>query len=225
MKPMTLPGRTGPAVDASSQPMRVAVDAARRPGVALAAVVVIGVCAALAGTLLVRADRRVPVLALAQPVAAGHQIGEGDLRVVRVGASGVPLVQAQDRHQVIGATASTDLLTGMLLTPDMLTDPFIPGPGDAVVGVALKPGQLPAGGLQPSDLVQVVSTGSTGDPGGVSDAVVLAATARVFDVRIADDGSELVTISVVVPQQAAAAVARAASTGEASLVLLPRAEP
>lgn len=223
MKPMTLPTR-GWGADASPEPLRVAADAARRPGVALAAVVVIGVCAALAGTLLVRADRRTPVLAVARPVAAGHQIGTGDLRVVRVGTTGVPLVSARDRSTAVGATAKVDLLAGMLLTRDMLTDPFIPGPGEAVVGVALKPGQLPAGGLSASDRVQVVSTGTTGDGSSPSGAVVLVATARVFDVRT-DETNELVTISVVVPQQAAAAVARAASAGEASLVLLPRAEP
>lgn len=224
MKPLTLPGRDPSIADPSYQPLRVATDAARRPGVALAALVVIGVCAALAGTLLVRADRRITVLALAQPVAAGHQIRDGDLRVVRVGASDVTLVPARDRHRVVGATAATDLVAGMLLTPAALTEPFIPGPGEAVVGVALRPGQLPAGGLQPSDRVQVVSTGPTGDTNGTPGAVVLAAAARVFDVRV-DDSNELVTISVVVPQQAAANVARATSAGEASLVLLPRAEP
>lgn len=225
MRSLTLPGRSSGATDPSIPPLRVAADAARRPGVALAAVLVIAVCAALAGTLLIRADRRVPVLALSQPVPAGHLIGDADLRVVRVGASGIPLVPARDRRDVVGATAAVDLLAGVLLTRDMLTEPFIPGPGEAIVGVALKPGQLPAGGLKPSDHVQVVSTGATGE--GLSNtpgAVVLAGSARVFDVRT-DESSELVTISVVVPQPTAAAIARAASAGEASLVLLPRAEP
>ncbi|HEU0131864.1 MAG TPA: SAF domain-containing protein [Mycobacteriales bacterium] len=186
----------------------------------LVGLLVMLLCAALAGTLLIRADRRRSVLALAQAVPAGHQVSGGDLRTVRVGSSGIETVSAQERQHVVGLTAAVDLVAGSLLTPEMLTDQAVPAPGEAVVGLALKPGQLPASGVDPSDRVEIIHTPQVN--GDAESADVLVPSARVLDVHV-DGDTGITHVSVVVPEGSAAAVARSASAGEATIAVLSRA--
>ncbi|MDT8916033.1 hypothetical protein [Amycolatopsis sp. PS_44_ISF1] len=87
---------------------------------------------------------RVPMLALAKPVALGHVLTQDDLRGIDVSAApGVALIPAGQASGVLGRPMATSLGAGALLTPDALGGAAIPEPGRAVVAVGVRPGQFP----------------------------------------------------------------------------------
>jgi hypothetical protein len=90
----------------------------------------------------------------------------------------------------------------------------------AIVGLALKAGQLPIG-LRTLDAVTVIETSPSSSLGPV-DASVLVDNAQVTATSEAADGQTTI-VSVLVPRAAAPGVAGAAARGEVSLVLLGRA--
>ena len=102
---------------AGLQPPGQGLRRGRRRSVPLAAggVVLVVVCALVFAEGWLAAGHRQPVLALAQPVAAGQVITAPDLQVVKVSASGpLSLVPASRQAQVIGSTAAAGLPAGRL---------------------------------------------------------------------------------------------------------------
>ena len=101
------------------------------------------VCALVFAEGWLAAGHRQPVLALAQPVAAGQVITAADLETVRVSAAGpVSLVPASRQAEVVGSTAAASLPAGSLLAgSDIGTPP--PVKGQVRLGIALKPGAYP----------------------------------------------------------------------------------
>jgi len=94
---------------AGPQPPGQAPHRLRRRSVPLAAggVVLVVVCALVFAEGWLAAGHRQPVLALAQPVAAGQVITAADLETVRVSAAGpVSLVPASRQDEVVGSTAA-----------------------------------------------------------------------------------------------------------------------
>src|SRR5205814_6002699 len=63
---------------------------------------------------------------------------------------------ADQRDRLVGKHAAADLFPGTLLTGDQLTDRAIPAPGEQLVGIELKPAQVPARALSPGDAVILV---------------------------------------------------------------------
>ena len=92
----------------------------------------------------------------------------------------------------------------------------------AVVGMALKPGQLPER-LRPGDHVMVVRTAPAGAAatGADGDAAVLVRAATVSAVETLADSSGTVVVSLTLEQADAPTVAGASSAGRISLVLVP----
>ncbi|WP_329065569.1 SAF domain-containing protein [Amycolatopsis sp. NBC_01480] len=183
--------------------------------VVLAAVVAVGNYALIAGQ-----DARVDVLVLTRDVSWGQQIGEGDLGVAKA-VPGQPLasIPASERAGVVGQVARSTLPAGSVLAPGQLSAQPVPGPGERLVGLPVKPGHLPARGLAAGDLVQVspVATG-TGTDAGPAPAVAEPFRARVLGVGL-PDSSGVVTVDVVVGTDAAAA-ATSAAAGQVVLVQL-----
>jgi hypothetical protein len=92
-----------------------------------------------------------------------------------------------------------------------------------MVGLSLKPGQVPADGLGAGDRVQVVAIPPGQDPAGASIAQPRVLTvAEVFAVRPdpSDAGATLVT--VVVPAEAGPRLAAHAAAGRAGVVKVAR---
>lgn len=223
-------GNRGGSRSGSQPPVltrEVASRPRRRPGLWIAggALVVIG--GLLAALLVGRAGDRVEVVAVARTVPVGQTIGEADVTVARVAADpALTPVPAARRGEVVGRAAAVELRAGTLLTDAQVTDAAVPGAGEQLVGVAARPGQLPARGLRPGDRVLLVpvpgdqartgvDAGATGgQPAGESVA------ARVAQVGPVDaDGA--VTVDVVVEQELGPRVAALASTGRVALVLQP----
>jgi hypothetical protein len=200
----------------------------RRRSVPLAAggVVLVVVCALVFAEGWLQAGHRQPVLALAQPVAAGQVITAADLETVRVSVAGpVSLVPASRQAEVVGSTAAVSLPAGSLLAgSDIGTPP--PVKGQVRLGIALKPGQYPPD-LAAGQDVDVLATpasasGSSSGSGGapaalpVGEAVVLSVSPAT-----ASSGSGDTVVEIQVPADAMPQVAAASAAGQIALVTIP----
>src|SRR5437763_5500595 len=121
------------------------------------------------GAVHLRLDQRKVVLAVAHPVAAGQVITSNDLRTVRVSATGVATISETERSSVVGHIAAVPLAPGSLLVRSQLGSAASVPSGQAVVGVALRDGQFPAG-LRAGDRVFLVDNGSGRAAGGAGPA-------------------------------------------------------
>jgi SAF domain len=172
------------------------------------------------GALHLRLDHRTAVLAVARPVAAGQVIHDSDLRVVRVSADGIDTISEADRSAVVGHVAAVPLVPGGLLIRSEMGSAASLTAGQAVVGLALKDGQLPLG-LRPGDRVLVVDTGARTPAAGGSvparsfgDRVV----GTVVSVQPASSSSGVTVVSLQLAEADASGVAAAATAGQVSLV-------
>ena len=195
----------------------------RRPALAALAVLLIVGGGTVAGLLAVRLDDRATVLVAAREIPPGQQITRDDLAVAKVSSDGVAVIAASQAGQVVGRYAAQDIPAGRLLDAGMLNASGLLRDGFAAVGVALKPGRYPAGGLQAGDVVEVVRVvdGAASllvDRGTISS--VHQPSSGAFG-----GGSGDVTVTVVLTRRAAAAVAAAAAADQVALVLLTRGAP
>jgi hypothetical protein len=197
---------------------------------------VVAVSIAIFASLYSSANRQTSVLIVVATIDQGQSITASDLGEASVSiSSGVEPVAVSDAYQLSGKRASVTIPAGSLLTMADVSEGPAVAPGDAVVGIALKAGQLPAGGVKAGDHVMMVLTNSPGTAvtgmataGGssASDASttgVLIPRATVFDVDLpaANSSDASLLVSVEVTQKVAADVATAAAADQVSLVLLP----
>ena len=209
----------------SAPPSRLAPPTSARhrsPSLATLGVLCCFFGALLFGAIHLRLDRRADVLAVARPVAAGQILNAADVHVVRAPSIGglMPL-RATDESRVVGRPAAVSLVPGTLLVQADLGSGSLVGPDQAVVGAALKPGQLPAV-LRPGDRVLVVDTGSASQTGSsvASSTSTVPVAATVLALSTSPDGTGDSIVSLVLSTDEAPAVARLAAGGRVSLVLL-----
>jgi hypothetical protein len=236
---------TSPAVSTSSSrsreiavggnPLRLAPrGSGRRPVIAVASLAVVVVCAALFAVIYVHSSRLVAVIGVARQVPQGQALEVGDLRQIDVSiAGGVDVVPVTDASEVIGRQASVTLLPGTLLSPSDLGVAQVLPAGQAIVGVDLKPGMMPASGVTAGETVLVVLTtpagtalsvdnpGAAGSKSTQSQPTVIA-TATVIGVNSSPDdgGSGDVVVSLDVPLLKAPLIADTSAAGQAALVLV-----
>ncbi|GHA47982.1 hypothetical protein GCM10010329_83010 [Streptomyces spiroverticillatus] len=217
-----------PAQQHTAPAVAVGVKARRRrPAMAALGVALIA-AGGLGGFLAFQeTGHRTPVLAVARAVQAGDVIRDTDLVVASVALDpALKPVAAADRDTVVGKRAAAALIPGALLAKGQVTDRALVQPGEQLVGIGLKPAQLPASRLSPGDTVIVVSTpseaaraaqDSTGK-NGVAKApqTVTARVVRVGD-RAANTGE--VVVDVAVPAADGPALAAQAATGNVALTL------
>lgn len=177
------------------------------------------VCALGFAVAASRLDHRVSVLALARPVTVGHTLSAGDLRAVPVSAGGgVDSIPASASGSVIGRSVAVSLPAGALLTRAELGTASVPGAGEAIVALSVKPGQFPPD-LAAGAHVHLIATANAGQqasavPGvpaggwaatvtGVQGlasgqgSVVTVLLAQADALRVAALGSGLVSVVVV----------------------------
>ena len=232
-------GRTAPqAVPEVKTGSRLPVSPrSRRPLKVLASLVVVLASIAAFAHIYASANRQTDVLTVTQTIQQGQQLTATDLGQASVSISGgVTPIPLSDASQLQGKRAAVTIPAGSLLTVGDITAAQPIAAGYAVVGMALKAGQLPSAGVASGDQVMIVQTaspgaslGSTPDPGSSSAEAeastgVLVPQANVFDVEIppASAGSSASQlVSVEVSTTLAAAVSNAAAADQVSLVLLP----
>jgi hypothetical protein len=189
----------------------------RRPGYALLAVVLIAGLAAVGAYLYTQAGAKVPVVMVVNDVPAGHPISRSDLTTVPV-AGGVTAIAGANLESVVGKTAAVRLLPDMLLQRSMVTDSSALPAGRSLVGVVVRPGQIPADGLAAGDRVDVVLLPPKDGPVQGGAATVLVARALVFSSRPDPSSQGGTLLSLIVPDSAGTGVAAASSAGRVALV-------
>jgi hypothetical protein len=203
----------------------------RRSAMALASVVVVCLSIALFTEVYASADHRSSALIVTGTIAQGQLIRVDQLGQTSVAVSGgIAPIPVSDLSELSGKRAAVTIPAGSLLTSGDVTGAAPIAAGGAVVGLALKAGQLPSAGVEAGDQVMIVETAAPGtpltssDPSGSSSTGVLVPEATVFDVEVPPAGSASdasLLVSVEVSSTLAAAVSTAAVAGQVSLVLLP----
>ncbi len=213
---------------AGPQPAGQGPRRGRRRSIPLAAggVVLVVVCALVFAEGWLAAGHRQPVLALAQPVAAGQVITAADLETVRVSAAGpVSLVPASRQAEVVGSTAAASLPAGTLLAgSDIGTPP--PLKGQVRLGLALKPGAYPpdlAAGQDVDVLATPAAAASGSSSSGAASAALPVGEAVVLSVSpaAASSGSGDTVVEIQVPADAMPQVAAANAAGQIALATIP----
>lgn len=243
----TIPPEVGrsrrPAAAVASEPLRIQNPRRRRRPILVAASTALMVtCAAIFANAYAGERHHTSVLTIIRSIGQGEVIDATDLATTSLPpAPGVVTVPASALGQVVGRRASVALLPSTLLSPaDISSSPTVPN-GQAIVGVGLKPGLLPADGVASGERVDVVLVGSAGSsvatggtalPGvGGADAgapegtgfgtVMVPAATVVGDAAAAtSSGSATISVSVLVPESAAPAVAAASAAGQVALVVV-----
>ena len=196
----------------------------RRPGLAVIAVLLIVLGAVVAGLLALRIDERVPVLVARHDISVGQQITADDLSVARMAAEGVTAIPADQASQVIGRYAGQAITKGRLVDAKMLNGTGLLTDGQAAVGMALKPGRFPAGGLLAGDVVQVIRA-VDGEGKVIAARAVIASVHDPREGAFGSSTSDTTVVTVVVSDRLSPAVAAASMDDKVSLVLLRRGDP
>jgi hypothetical protein len=210
--------------------MRISPTKPRRNGALIAAGVLLMVgCGLIAAVLQMRATSKTAVLAVAHQVPAGQVVRSSDLATVEIaGGSGLSAIAARDRAAVVGKTAAVSLMPGTLLARNQLALETSVSKGKVVIGLALKAGQMPTPHLKAGDDVLVVATGpaaqlAAGASGaaanGEPQGAVLVRRARVFGVDGGSRTGDNTSVSILIDEADAPAVAAAGSAGQVTLVL------
>ena len=137
----------------------------RRALVAVGSLVVVGASIATFAGLYASAGHRTAAVVVVRPLVQGQAITSADLGQADVSVSkAVRYIPVADASVIEGKRAASAIPAGSLLTTGDLASAPAVAAGGAVVGVALKDGQFPAGGLSPGEQVLVVQTGTPGSP-------------------------------------------------------------
>ncbi|MFI6320551.1 hypothetical protein ACIBG8_23655 [Nonomuraea sp. NPDC050556] len=191
----------------------------RKPALAALAVLLI-LGGALATTLLVmRSGDRISAIRVTQQIGNGQQITPQALEEVQIADTGIAYVPWKSRFEVIQTFAAVTIVPGTLLTSEMTVKASEElGPGKAKVGLALKPGQVPAG-LHEGDRVQIVHV-----PGRTqTQARVLAQSALVHSVGEPGRTGLAGLVTVIVDSSVSPEILGYASAGEIAIAELPGA--
>jgi hypothetical protein len=197
----------------------------RKPALAALAILLVAGGALGAGFLVTQNAKRVAAIEIVSQVGQGQQIPLTAMQQVQIAAgSGVNYVPWSEASQVARFYAANAIPPGTLLNGAMVIRASGVTVGKAVLGLALKDGQLP-GNLQVSDHIDIydvaganASGNCPGSPGKAltQNAVVLSITAPS-----ASSGSGAVDNVVVALTPAdAGAVACNASSGSVGVAIL-----
>lgn len=210
------PGRPIAAPPKLVQPGR-----SRRRGMLALMIVTIAIGALGAGFFVKRSAVKIDVVGFAHDVAWGQTIAPTDLKMVEVlPDQGLSTVAWTDRTQLIGHKSATALLSGTVASDRSVTGQNVLASGQALVGLLLKPGQLPATPLHPRDQVTLIRTNGTSGTASTDTTHDATGTAEVFAVGPVD-ASGARTIDVILAAGQVASAANDAAAGHIALALLP----
>jgi hypothetical protein len=159
-------------------------------------------------------------LAIARDVPVGARLTAADLVIVHINPdAGLAPVPSSRAQAVVGKYTSVALLSGMLLSEAALVDKPFPAPGEQIVGLSLKAGQMPSTPLRPGASVLLVATAeaSASDKPAAPAPTIRATVVHV--IAGARDGTA--TVSVAVKDSDGPLVARLAAQGRLVLTLTP----
>jgi flagella basal body P-ring formation protein FlgA len=204
-------------VDSVARPETVRPVRARRSRTYLAGALALIVAGGLGSAFLyTSASHTEQVLVVAHDLQRGQVITATDLTTIGIAhtpqTQGIP---AADSTGVVGKTATVDLPRGSLLTGRSFAGSLSVPSGRALVGLALKPSQLPAQPLVAGDHVVIVPVAADRRPAPVTTDTV---TGTVSDTA-GDKASGATIIDVYVSQTIAADLTSRAASGTVAIYL------
>ncbi|MFF4248934.1 SAF domain-containing protein [Streptomyces sp. NPDC001822] len=211
----------------SSKPVaapRMVKQRRRRPGLIALSVALIA-AGGLSGAVLYSASgQRTAVLVVTKDVPAGTKLAKTDLSEASVALDpAVKSVKASLASDLVGQRAAVDLRAGSLLTPSQVTDKSLVGPDQQLVGVSLKPSQIPATRLKPGQKVLVVSTPDADAAAAQQETGIerkpKTLTASVVAVGAPATGTGNVVVDVAVPVKDGPALAAQVATGNVAVIV------
>ena len=237
---MKIQERTGAGNTRSAAPVQPAVGERlptppreRKPALAALAVLLILVGALGATVLVLQVGNRVEVVKVTKEIPIGESITKANSTSVLVAADdSIHYVKWSQLKAIQKYKAVTTIPGGTVVVGEMFAKKTSLPAGKASVGLALKEGQYPSN-IKGGDVVAAYRVGrysassngsaSPGTSGGTSNSL-LVDKARVGSVK--DDSDATVStgslsLTLLVDQTDAAALAQAASAGEVALVLVP----
>src|SRR5690349_2548877 len=210
-----------PTAPGSRRPPQVARE--RRPALAALALLLIVGGALGAAYLVLQNGHRVAAIEVTQQLGAGQQIPLGALREVDIAVSGgFAYVPWSEAGQVSRFYAASAIPPGTLLTSPMVARVNGLAAGQAVVGLALKDGQLPDG-LQAGDHVNLyqVSDATQSCPGTPGSALASHAVVLGIGVPPAATSSSSIDVRVALDPAVAGVVTCNAANNNVAVAVLP----
>jgi hypothetical protein len=199
----------------------------RRPGLIALSAALIAVGGLSGAVLYTSSGERTSVVMVARDVPIGAQITAADLTEASLALDpAVKTVKASGEKKLIGQRAAVDLKAGSLLAPSQVTRSTLVGPDEQLVGVSLKPSQLPASPLSAGEKVLIVSTPDPNAAAAAGKAPDAGApptlSATVVKVGDPQTGTGTVTVDVAVPAGDGPALASRVATGDVALIVASR---
>ncbi|MCX5036098.1 hypothetical protein OHA99_15520 [Streptomyces coelicoflavus] len=205
----------------------------RKPALAALAVLLILLGALGATMLVLQVGDRVEAIQVTEDIKPGASITKDNIKVVMVNDdSGANFVPWEQRASLMKLQAKSTVYAGTVVVGEMFAGKVQMPEGKASVGLALKEGQYYAD-IKGGDTVAAYRVGTSGssssdssdkDSSSSSSGNGLIATASVQNVKGESDatvstGSKSITL--LVDEGDAAALASASSAGEVALVRVP----
>jgi hypothetical protein len=234
--------RTGAGAGRSAAPAQPSVGnrlptppRERKPALAALAVLLILVGALGATMLVLQVGDRVEVVKVTKEVQAGESLKTSDVTSVMVAEDeSIHYVEWSQLKTIQTYKAKSTIYPGTLAVGEMFAKKATLPAGKAAVGLALKEGQYPSD-IKAGDVVSAYrvgtsgsssnsSDGNTGSSGTSSSGGGIVDNARVSTVE--DDSDATVStgnlsLTLLVDQADAAALASAAAAGEVAIVHVP----
>lgn len=240
---MKIQERTGAGAGRSAAPAQPSVGdrlptppRERKPALAALAVLLILVGALGATMLVLRAGDRVEVVQVTKDIQAGESVGSDNTTSVMVADdASIHYVKWSQLDALKKLKAKSTIYAGTVVVGDMFAEKADIPVGKASVGLALKEGQYPAD-IKSGDHVAVynVDSSSSGSNSGSgktgtgssssSSGGLLVQNALVSSVKDSSDATVStgnLSLTLLVDQTDAAAVARAASANAVAIVRVP----
>lgn len=240
---MKIQERTGAGAGRSAAPAQPSVGdrlptppRERKPALAALAVLLILVGALGATMLVLRAGDRVEVVKVTKDIQAGESVGNDNTTSVMVADdASIHYVKWSQLDALKKLKAKSTIYAGTVVVGDMFAEKAEIPAGKASVGLALKEGQYPAD-IKSGDHVAVYNvdssssssnsgSGKTGTGSSSSSSGgLLVQNALVSSVKDSSDATVStgnLSLTLLVDQTDAAAVARAASANAVAIVRVP----
>ncbi|PJM94084.1 hypothetical protein [Streptomyces sp. CB01373] len=205
----------------------------RKPALAALAVLLILVGALGATMLVLQVGHRIEVVKVTQDIPAGESVTSNDVTSVMVAADdSINYVRWSQLGTLKTLKARTTIYKGTVVVGEMFGAKSSLPDGKALVGVALKEGQYPTG-IKNGDIVAVYRVGdhasSSNSTGGATGSSANGGNLIVDKARVSSrsDNSDAamstgnMSLTLLVDQSDAAAVAQAASANSVAVVVVP----
>lgn len=172
--------------------------------------------------LIRQAQERTPVLVATQALQPGHTVEEADLRVAELGLSpGVASLSASELGTVVGRVLSAPVEAGQVLTPGAIASGPALAAGEVAVSVGVAPQHAAGGSLRSGDRVTLLATEDPDGPTARTSMLLSAVEVVAVHQEQGPAADPLLTVTLAIAIDDAAAVAQAANSGILDLALLP----